>query len=99
MSQSPTRRGALAGRPSPGALRKSAPWVGGALALALAAGLALTVGPGDFGLGDVLKARGDLFGAVNAWERVIAGAAPGDSLAEDARARLNAIGDAGTVRQ
>ena len=51
------------------------------------------------GLGDVLRARGDLLGAVNAWERVIAGAAPGDSLAEGARARLNAIADAGTVQQ
>lgn len=49
------------------------------------------------GLGDVLRARGDLLGAVNAWERVIGGAAPGDSLAEGARARLNAIANAGTV--
>jgi tetratricopeptide (TPR) repeat protein len=49
------------------------------------------------GLGDVLRARGDLVGAVNAWERVIAGAAPGDSLAESARTRLNAIASAGTV--
>lgn len=67
---------------------------------------AVTLGEGTLagraaylGLGDVLRARGDLFGAVNAWERVIAGAAPGDSLAEDARARLNAIGDPGTVQQ
>lgn len=51
------------------------------------------------GLGDVLQARGDLFGAVIAWERVLAGAAPGDSLAEAARERLNAVVDAGTVRQ
>jgi len=49
------------------------------------------------GLGDVLRARGDLMGAVNAWERVITGAAPGDSLAEGARSRLNAIANAGTV--
>lgn len=50
------------------------------------------------GLGDVLRARGDLIGAANAWERVIAGAAPGDSLAEGARRRLNAIANAGTVQ-
>lgn len=50
------------------------------------------------GLGDVLRARGDLIGAVHAWERVIAGAASGDSLAEGARARLNAIANAGTVQ-
>ena len=67
---------------------------------------AVTLGEGTLagraaylGLGDALNARGDLFGAVNAWERVIAGAAPGDSLAEDARARLNAVGNPGTVRQ
>ena len=54
---------------------------------------------GYLGLGDVLRARGDLLGAVHAWERVIARAAPGDSLAEGARARLNAIADAGTVQQ
>jgi tetratricopeptide (TPR) repeat protein len=53
---------------------------------------------GYLGLGDVLRARGDLIGAVNAWERAIGGAAPGDSLAEGARARLNAIANAGTVR-
>jgi len=50
------------------------------------------------GLGDVLQARGDLIGAANAWERVIAGAAPGDSLAEAARRRLNAIASPGTVQ-
>jgi len=67
---------------------------------------AVTLGEGTsagraayLGLGDVLRARGDLFGAVNAWERVLARAAPGDSLAEGARARLNAIADAGTVQQ
>lgn len=51
------------------------------------------------GLGDVLQARGDLFGAVTAWERVIAEAAPGDSLAENARSRINTIGSPGTVDQ
>jgi tetratricopeptide (TPR) repeat protein len=51
------------------------------------------------GLGDVLRLRGDLMGAVNAWERVLADAAPGDSLAEGARARINAIADPGTAIQ
>jgi hypothetical protein len=67
---------------------------------------AVTLGEGTpagraayLGLGDVLRARGDLFGAVTAWERVLARAALGDSLAESARARLNAIADAGTVQQ
>jgi len=50
------------------------------------------------GLGDVLRARGDLFAAVTAWERVIAGGAPGDSLAEQARTRLNALGNPGTAQ-
>jgi tetratricopeptide (TPR) repeat protein len=64
---------------------------------------AVTLGEGTvvgraayLGLGDVLRARGDLVGAAAAWDRVILGAAPGDSLAERARARLNAIGSAGT---
>ena len=54
---------------------------------------------GYLGLGDVLKARGDLMGAVTAWERVLGDAAPGDSLAEGARARINAIAAPGTVNQ
>jgi tetratricopeptide (TPR) repeat protein len=54
---------------------------------------------GYLGLGDVLKARGDLMGAVTAWERVLADAAPGDSLAEGARARINAIAAPGTANQ
>ncbi len=65
---------------------------------------AVTLGAGSvagraayLGLGDVLKARGDLSGAAVAWERVIADAAPGDSLAERARERLNAIANPGTV--
>lgn len=65
---------------------------------------AVTLGGGSpagraayLGLGDVLQARGDITGAAVAWERVIADAAPGDSLAEQARARLNAIANPGTV--
>jgi tetratricopeptide (TPR) repeat protein len=65
---------------------------------------AVTLGEGSvagraayLGLGDVLKARGDFAGAAVAWERVIADAAPGDSLAERARERLNAIANPGTV--
>jgi tetratricopeptide (TPR) repeat protein len=54
---------------------------------------------GYLGLGDVLRSRGDLMGAVIAWERVLADAAPGDSLAEGARARINAIADPGTAIQ
>jgi hypothetical protein len=54
---------------------------------------------GYLGLGDVLKARGDLMGAVTAWERVLGDAAPGDSLAEGARARINAIAAPGTAIQ
>jgi tetratricopeptide (TPR) repeat protein len=50
------------------------------------------------GLGDVLRVRGDLFAAVTAWERVIASGAPGDSLAEQARTRLNALGNPGTAQ-
>jgi tetratricopeptide (TPR) repeat protein len=48
------------------------------------------------GLGDVMYARGDLTAAAEAYQRALAGAAPGDSIAELARARLNRIGSAGT---
>jgi tetratricopeptide (TPR) repeat protein len=51
---------------------------------------------GYLGLGDVLRARGDLQGAVAAWDQVLLGAPSGDSLASAARERLNAIGSAGT---
>jgi tetratricopeptide (TPR) repeat protein len=67
---------------------------------------AITLGTGSatgragyLGLGDVLRSRGDLMGAVVAWERVLADALPGDSLAEGARARINAIADPGTAVQ
>lgn len=49
------------------------------------------------GLGDVMFARGDFVGAVEAFQRALAGAAAGDSIAAVARERLNMIGDAGTV--
>jgi len=52
---------------------------------------------GYLGLGDVLRARGDLMGAVVAWEQVLADAAPGDSLAARARERVNAIADPGSA--
>jgi tetratricopeptide (TPR) repeat protein len=49
------------------------------------------------GLGDVRFARGDVLGAAEAYQRVLIGAAPGDSLANAARDRLNRIANAGTV--
>jgi tetratricopeptide (TPR) repeat protein len=49
------------------------------------------------GLGDVMYARGDLSGAAEAYQRALAGAVPGDSIAELARQRLNRIGSAGTA--
>jgi len=48
------------------------------------------------GLGDVMYARGDLAAAAEAYQRALAGAAPGDSIADLARQRLNRIGSAGT---
>jgi tetratricopeptide (TPR) repeat protein len=49
------------------------------------------------GLGDVMYARGDLAAAAEAYQRALTGAAPGDSIAELARQRLNRIGSAGTA--
>ncbi len=46
------------------------------------------------GLGDVLFSRGDLIGAAEAYQRALAGAAPGDSLAQVAAQRLNTLGNA-----
>ncbi len=48
------------------------------------------------GLGDVLFARGDYAGAADAYESVLFGAQPGDSLAVIAYQRLNTLGQAGT---
>ncbi|OGU03811.1 MAG: hypothetical protein A2W29_03190 [Gemmatimonadetes bacterium RBG_16_66_8] len=51
------------------------------------------------GLGDVLFARGDMVGAAEAYQRSLAGAEPGDSLAQVVAERLNAIGSgAGIIR-
>jgi tetratricopeptide (TPR) repeat protein len=49
------------------------------------------------GLGDVMAQRGDLVGAAEAYQRVLLGATPGDSVAALARDRLNRIANAGTV--
>jgi tetratricopeptide (TPR) repeat protein len=49
------------------------------------------------GLGDVRYGRGDVAGAVEAYQRALGAGAPGDSLATVARERLNRIGNAGTV--
>jgi tetratricopeptide (TPR) repeat protein len=49
------------------------------------------------GLGDVMLARGDIRGAAEAYQRALADAAPGDSIGEQARQRLNRIGSAGTA--
>ncbi len=48
------------------------------------------------GLGDVLFARGEYAGAAEAYESVLFGAAPGDSLAAVAYERLNMLGQPGT---
>lgn len=48
------------------------------------------------GLGDVLFSRGDWVGAAEAYQRALAGAAPGDSLAQVAAQRLNTLGNAAT---
>ena len=48
------------------------------------------------GLGDVLFGRGDYPGAAEAYESVLFGAEPGDSLAAVAYERLNMLGQAGT---
>lgn len=49
------------------------------------------------GLGDVMFARGEFQGAVEAFQRAMADAPAGDSIAAIARDRLNLIGSAGTV--
>lgn len=49
------------------------------------------------GLGDVMLARGDLVGAAEAFQRVLADAQSGDSVAAEARERLNRIANAGTA--
>jgi len=49
------------------------------------------------GLGDVLLAKGDVAGAMEQYQQAIAGGSPGDSLAERARAKIEALGRADTV--
>jgi tetratricopeptide (TPR) repeat protein len=49
------------------------------------------------GLGDVLFARGALTEAAEAYQRALAGAEPGDSLAQVAAQKLNLVANAGTV--
>lgn len=44
------------------------------------------------GLGDVALARGDVAGAVDLYQQALTGGVPGDSLAQRAQDRLNAIG-------
>ena len=48
------------------------------------------------GLGDVLFARADYVGAAEAYESAMFGAAPTDSIAQEAAAKLNMLGRAGT---
>jgi len=49
------------------------------------------------GIGDVLFARGSFAEAAEAYQRALAGAAPGDSLAQIAAEKLNQVANAGTV--
>ncbi len=49
------------------------------------------------GIGDVLFARGAFAEAAEAYQRALAGAAPGDSLAQIAAEKLNLVASAGTV--
>jgi len=49
------------------------------------------------GLGDVALARGDVAGAVDLYQQVLIGGMPGDSLAQRAQEKLNALGRADTA--
>ena len=49
------------------------------------------------GIGDVLFARGAFAEAAEAYQRVLAGASPGDSLAQIAAEKLNQLANAGAV--
>ena len=49
------------------------------------------------GLGDVMLARGDYPGAADAYLRATQGAPPGDSIAQQARQKLDNLSNAGTV--
>jgi hypothetical protein len=49
------------------------------------------------GLGDVALARGDVAGAVDLYQQALAGGMPGDSLAQRAQEKLNAVGKPDTA--
>jgi tetratricopeptide (TPR) repeat protein len=49
------------------------------------------------GIGDVLFARGAFAEAAEAYQRALAGAAPGDSLAQIAAEKFNRVANAGAV--
>lgn len=49
------------------------------------------------GLGDVVLARGDVAGAVDLYQQALTGGVPGDSLAQRAQEKLNAIGRSDTA--
>jgi tetratricopeptide (TPR) repeat protein len=60
---------------------------------AAAPGATADVARGAFlGLGDVRLAQGDVVGAMVAYQQAIAGGAPGDTVAQRAREKLNALG-------
>lgn len=51
------------------------------------------------GLGDVRLAQGDLVGALESYQQVLVGGAPGDTLAQRAQEKINALGRAETPVQ
>ncbi len=51
------------------------------------------------GLGDVRLAQGDLVGALESYQQVLIGGAPGDTLAQRAQEKINALGRADTPEQ
>jgi hypothetical protein len=60
---------------------------------ATAPGSSPDVNRGAFlGLGDVRLAQGDVVGALMAYQQAVAGGAPGDTIAQRAREKLNALG-------
>jgi hypothetical protein len=46
------------------------------------------------GLGDVRLALGDLAGAMDSYQQALIGGVPGDTIAQRAREKLNALGRA-----
>jgi tetratricopeptide (TPR) repeat protein len=53
-----------------------------------------TIRAAYIGLGDVALARGDIAGAVDLYQQSLSGGVPGDSLAQRAQEKLNAVGRA-----